>query len=226
MSQLWEESNQYRGKPISGRYTESKNKGTPGVEVTFDVMGHKKSITMYLSEKAEERTMKLLADLGFNGDFENMAFKDAEVELSCKHEEYNGKVYEKWNYWGEQQAAPIDISKAKSLTARFKSVAGPAVPKPMTPPVMPKAPAPSMAPPPAPVAKGPPPRVPVKPPESPAQMLATDEASAWAWWNKPENKGKMSDDELNAKWLEIIENINPKDAAGWHKVCEVFSIPF
>lgn len=225
MSQNWEEG-KYPAKPLSGRYIESKHKQTPGVEITFDVMEHKKTVTMYLSGAAEERTMRLLADLGFNGDFENMTFADKMVELSCKHEPYNGKVYEKWNYWGEQQAAPIDISKAKSLTARFKSVAGPAVPRPTSPPVMPKAPAPSMAPPPAPVAKGPPPRVPVKPPESPAQMLATDEASAWAWWNKPENKGKMSDDELNAKWLEIIENINPKDAAGWHKVCEVFSIPF
>lgn len=225
MSQVWEEG-KYPAKPLSGRYIESKQKGTPGVEVTFDVMQHKKTVTMYLSDKSEERTMRLLADLGFNGDFENMAFADKEVELSCKHEDYNGKTYEKWNYWGEQQAAPIDISKAKSLTARFKSVAGPAVPKPTTPPVMPKAPAPPSAPPAPPVAKGPPPRVPVKAPESPAQMLATDEASAWAWWNKPENKGKMSDDEINAKWLEIIENINPKDAAGWHKVCEVFSIPF
>lgn len=225
MSQNWEEG-KYPAKPTGGRYIESKHKQTPGVEITFDVMGHKKSVTMYLCGAAEERTLRLMADLGFNNDWENMVFADKEVELSCKHEPYNGKVYEKWNYWGEQQAAPMDINKAKSLSARFKSVAGPSVPRPTSPPVMPKAPAPSMAPPPAPVAKGPPPRVPVKPPESPAQMLATDEASAWAWWNKPENKGKMNDDEFNAKWLEIIENINPKDAAGWHKVCEVFSIPF
>ena len=216
---VWEQG-YYQGKPISGRYTESKQKGTLSVEVTFDVMGHKKVIHFYLSEKAEEKSMRLLAELGFNNNWEAMAFADVEVELQCKHEEYNNKTQERWNFWGANQSAPIDINKAKSLSARFKSVAGPAVPRPTSPPVMP------MAPPPAPVAKGPPPRVPVKPPESPAQMLATDEASAWTWWNKPENKGKMSDDELNAKWLEIIENINPKDAAGWHKVCEVFSIPF
>lgn len=222
---IWEAGN-YVGKPISGRYTESKQKGTPSVEVTFDVMGHKKVIHFYLSEKAEERSMLLLKELGFNNNWEAMAFSDVEVELQCKHEEYNGKPQERWNFWGANQSAPIDINKAKSLSARFKSVAGPAVPRPTSPPVMPKAPATSMTPPPAPVAKGPPPRVPVKPPESPAQMLATDEASAWAWWNKPENKGKMSDEESTSKWLETIENINPKDATGWHKVCEALGIPF
>ena len=172
---VWEQG-YYQGKPISGRYTESKQKGTLSVEVTFDVMGHKKVIHFYLSEKAEEKSMRLLAELGFNNNWEAMAFADVEVELQCKHEEYNNKTQERWNFWGANQSAPIDINKAKSLSARFKSVAGPAVPRPTSPPVMPK--------------------------------------------------GKMSDDELNAKWLEIIENINPKDAAGWHKVCEVFSIPF
>jgi hypothetical protein len=40
------------------------------------------------------------------------------------------------------------------------------------------------------------------------------------------NKGAMSDDDLNAKWLETVENVNPRNPEGWHKVCEVFSIPF
>jgi hypothetical protein len=220
---IWEESRDYRGKPVSGRYIESKLKGTPGMEVCFDIQGHKKHITFWLSEKAEEKTMRLLGDLKFNGDFENPAFGDVEVQLECKHEEYNGKPQEKWSFWVEQQAAPLEISKAKRLQAMFKSAVGNVpVPKPTTAPVMPKPSAPPSAPPAPPVAKGPPPRP--APLSTPAQSLATDEASAWAWVNA--NRGTMSDDDLNAKWIETVENVNPTKPEGWHKVCEVFAIPF
>lgn len=223
MSQLWEESNEYRGKPVSGRYTESKNKGTPGMEVCFDIQGHKKYITFWLTEKAEDRTLRLLGDLKFNGDFENPAFGDIEVKLSCKHEEYNGKPQERWAYWGEDQAAPLEISKAKTLQAKFKSVVGNVpVPKPTTAPVMPKPAGAPSAPPAPPAAKGPPPRPAA--PATPAQLLATDEASAWAWCNA--HRGNMSDEDLNAKWLETVENVNPRNPEGWHKVCDVFAIPF
>jgi len=223
MSQIWEESNDYRGKPVSGRYTESKNKGTPGMEVCFEISGHKKHITFWLTEKSEERTMLLLKDLGFNGDFENPKFADIEVSLQCKHEEYNGKMQERWAYWGEQQSAPLAPSAAKTLQAKFRSAVGNVpVPKPTTAPVMPKPAGAPSAPPAPPVAKGPPPRPAT--PATPAQLLATDEASAWAWVNA--NRGKMTDDELNANWLTVVENVNPKNPEGWHKVCEVFQIPF
>lgn len=223
MSQLWEESNDYRGKPVSGRYTESKNKGTPAMEVCFEISGHKKYINFWLTPACEERTFKCLHSLGWNQDFENPKFADIEVPLQCKHGEYNGKPQENWAYWGEQQSAPMDASKAKTMLARFKSVVGNVpVPRPTTAPVMPKPAAASSAPTAPPVAKGPPPRPAA--PATPAQSLATDEASAWEWVNK--NKGAMSDEDLNAKWLETVENVNPRNPEGWHKVCEVFAIPF
>lgn len=206
-SQLWAESGDYRGVPASIMFKET-SKGTPYMEVTFTVQGHPKYVKLWLSEKSQDRTMTLLKDLGFNNDWENpKVTRTTEVQLSCKHNEWQGKWYEEWSFWGERQAAaPIAKTKAAAFAAAYRNVAGAA-------PSAPKAPTFT---PPAPTAP------PTPPAPSAPTLVAKNEQEAWAVFCK-----ELSDEQYrNNAWLEAVEKIKPKTPDDWNKVASVAMIPF
>jgi len=212
-SQLWAESGDYRGVPTSIIFKET-SKGTPYMEVTFTVQGHPKYVKLWLSEKSQDRTMTLLKDLGFNNDWENPAVtRTTEVQLSCKHNEWQGKWYEEWSFWGERQAAaPIAKTKAAAYAAAFRNVAG------VTKPAAPAAP---LAPLPKPPAASPP--APLTPPAPVAeQRLASTEDEAWAVFCKE----YLDDEARNNSWLKTIAEIKPKTPEDWNRVAQVAMLPF
>jgi len=209
--QLWQESNEWQGVPKTVTYKET-TKGTPYLEVMFMVEGQPKHAKFWLSERAIDSTMARLKDLGFNGNFDDPAItRTTPVRLSCKHNEYNGKWYEEWTFWGEKQAAaPLDRTKAAQLTAQYRSIAG-KMPTPATTPT-PKAPS-SM-----------PPRPTTPPAPIPAKqsLVAHDEATAWAYWCE-----KTTDEKLrNEGWLQAVDSVKPKSAEDWNKVALIVDIPF
>lgn len=209
--QLWQESNEWEGLPKTVTYKET-SKGTPFLEVMFMVEGQPKHAKFWLSERAIDSTMARLKDLGFNGNFDDPAItRTTPVRLACKHNEYNGKWYEEWTFWGDKQAAaPLDRTKAAQLTAQYRSIAG-KMPTP-TPTPTPKAPS-SM--PPRPTA--PPAPVPADP-----TKVAKDEQSAWEYW-----VNKTTDEKLrNEGWLATVAEIKPKTEADWNRVALAVDIPF
>lgn len=209
--QLWQESSEWEGVPKSIRYGET-TKGTPYMEVTFNVDGHSKTAKFWMTERSIDSTLIRLKDLGFNGNFDSPQLtRTTPVRLSCKHNEYNGKWYEEWTFWGDKQAAsPIDRSKAAQFAAQYKNVVGHQVaspaptPRPTTPPA-PKIPTPAPAP------------VPADP-----TKVAKDEQSAWEYW-----VNKTTDEKLrNEGWLATVAEINPKTEADWNRVALAVDIPF
>lgn len=227
-SHLWQESDDWMGVPCGITYAESQLSGTPHMLVTFDIDGHKKQIKLWLTERAEARTMELLGQLGFNGDFVNPSLSRTEpCKLSCKHDVYEGKWKENWTFWGDQKTFDLDRGKAAQLAARFKATAsaGPKPPgKPTPPPTAGSKPAATA--PPANTASKP---APPKPHASaPPAKVATNSDEAWAYWLK--QTSNMNDDTRNEHWREAVDQfgkaedqITPEE---WNKVALAADIPF
>jgi hypothetical protein len=243
--ELFTESKDYDGVVESGVYKESSKKGTPFLEVTFDVMGHKRTVDFYLSEKAEQMSLERLKDLGWNGSVESPAFSHTEpVKLECKHKEHNGKWYENWTYWGKPREPKVykpDASKARELAAKYKSLpsATPTPPTSKQPPAPSKPGSPSLvrvpvvdgicavptkAPPAPPTAK--------KAPEEPVWRKAPPLNMEKAWEVIMERHGQ-DEDRAKAEWKDSIEGVtketkvNSEDFTDqhWGYVAQ-FAIPF
>lgn len=223
-SQLWPEG-PYDAKPESIIYDESSQKGTPHFKVTFDIEGNKKHAYLYLSDAAWPNSEEKLKKLGFNGEFEAPAIDTSlTITLNCKHETYNNKTREKWDFFAKDRAAAtLDKSKAMQLKARFKASA-PSASKPPTGKPTPPAPKVSTPPTKAPPSKGPPPQG--KPSPSNA-MVAQDKDEAWEYWGK---KHPDMDDELKGKmWIEAVNaqgDENKLTPEQWNKIALVIDIPF
>lgn len=197
-------------------------KGTP--QLVFAVNVHvttsdvrRRNITLFLSDKALPYSEKTLADLGFNGDYENPCIKPEAyadgVEVYCKHEEYeaNGerKMAERWNFSMPRAAVkPASDTVKATLAQRWRAQYGaapvavkPAAPAPTTPP-----PAPFQA---------------TKPPPPVTGIVMTKEKAwdKWAaeWGNTPT---------LNDMWTNIVLQIaagRPESALtskDWERVAE------
>jgi hypothetical protein len=219
--QLWEEG-EYEAKPVSLVYKESAAKGTPYMEVSFNVDGKTKTCNLWLTEAAENSTLNKLKALGFNGDFYESPAIDITlvVSITCKHEEYNGKWKEAWSYWGSR-SSPIDKAKAAALTARYRAAGGTVSKAPSRP-----APKPAATEPPRPTPKPPAPK-PAAP--SPAEeVVASNANEAWAHWLKivPE-QGR------DEAWIEICKQygdrtgdeskIKPNE---WDEIAKTGGVPF
>jgi hypothetical protein len=83
---------------------------------------------------------KRLTALAFNGDFENPDVTHEPVQLTCKHEEYQGKTQERWDLaefaTRERQAPQAD--EIRKLKARWNTDQQ-ATKKPTGKPATPKA---------------------------------------------------------------------------------------
>lgn len=145
----------YKGKLLSAVFTAPEGK-SPAMAMEFDLDTCKRTVFLYLSDNAWPYTEEKLRRLGFNGNFETPEFTTTECELVCKHEEYEGKMKEKWDVAGGFKPEPAPPDVAKQFGAKWRATVGAPPGKPAGKPSAPPPPAaqPS-APPPA--AKSPPP---------------------------------------------------------------------
>lgn len=143
------EQGRYQGNITASVFAAAKNTGSPQFVIECEVFtldgtpSGTAKVYLSCSDKAWDYTEPKLKRLGFNGDFEKPEFSNGQgINLTCKHEEYQGKQQEKWDLGGGMpQPAGADVTK--TFAARWKSTNG-AAPKPAgrpTPPPPPSAPA-------------------------------------------------------------------------------------
>ena len=107
------------------------DKGTPFLRLTFHAAEGQIDGYLYLSDKAIDRTCQVLKDIGFAGDFDRLdTLKGVAVSITCEMEDFEGKdrLKVRWINPPRKEVAPPPAGLAKSLTARFRSIAGPAKP--------------------------------------------------------------------------------------------------
>jgi len=134
--------------------TESGKNKSQAIAVTFTVTcraesgdwkqlgaDSKATVFLYLTEKAWEFSTAKLKALGFNGDFDNPSFDETTIStgvaLECRHEEYDGKIRDKWEIAGGS-VAKAQSNTISKLNARWNQLATPTKPtgRPVAP--MPK----------------------------------------------------------------------------------------
>ena len=150
-------------------------------------------------------TEKKLKQLGFGGDFAEPTFspsasKDG-VELSCRHEEYDGRTVERWDLARagiEYEPAATDRLHRLNALWKASSKAAERSPRPSPPPVV------------------------------RAKRTATRD-TAWdklldTW------EGKKTPDELNEIWQRLLDDRGKPEseftAADWTAVEESADVPF
>jgi hypothetical protein len=133
---------EYEAQRIMSAGPRSAQTGNVGLEVAFEVDGHRVCVTFWLSEKAFERSQRQLTSLGFNGDFENPQFSaTGPFVLSLRHEMYKDKLQPQWNL--ASGADRPDPAKLAIVSQRFKAASRtssgppPAPRVPTTPPAPP-----------------------------------------------------------------------------------------
>ena len=220
-SQMFAESRDWDGTVKSGVYKESKN-GTPYIEVTFDVAGHMKNVPFYLSDKAMDSSLVRLKELGWNGDVNDVQFSRTEpVKLECKHELYNDKLSEKWQYWGAPKQYKADALKANTITGKYKSIVSMTPPPAPTTKMPPPPSKPSTPPPPSSLTSmGPPPTMDIP---KPAQIASTME-EAWAYYCK--QCGSV--EKATERWQSTLEANGrlPNNPEEWNKFAHAVDVPF
>jgi len=92
----------------------------------------------FLTDAAWPYTERKLGEVGFNGDFTNPAASGAAVdpgmELECKHEQRDGKNYERWDLpYGSRETAPPPDETLRRWGAKWKAERKPGG-RPSTPP--------------------------------------------------------------------------------------------
>lgn len=121
---------------------ESTKKGTPGVFFDFETGEGAIEGTLWLSEKAYERTLNTLREcFGFNDDFSTLAEqaegKQVNIDVQMEPDEKGEKEWPRVKWINPLRAAakPVAGGLLAQLSARAKMVARPATaPKAPTPP--------------------------------------------------------------------------------------------
>ena len=144
------EKTYYRGKLAGFVYSESKEKKTPTFEFRFDIDEKKvdgewvevpsitRSVYCYATETRVEQFAKELQLIGFNvhetdlGDIGDWVEQNQgrTVNLSMKHEEYQGKTKERWELAQEYTPKVSDVAGLKGIAKRFGSLVKSVTPKP------------------------------------------------------------------------------------------------
>lgn len=222
----------YRAKLAEMQFGQSANKGTPQIDLIVDVTIstndiRRKTISMYMSEKAAPYTEEKLALLGFNGDFDHPWCETTEFDVYVKHEPWanaekgTSGIGEKWNVSSAgSRAKPADDGVKAQMSQRWraqygsKPVARPSAPPPVTPASTPPTP-PLSAPP-----KGPPPEV------APAADV-WDKNRAWAEW-----EAEFGDKLDVSKWTQVLQQVmgtrteRQLTSKDWQDVAKAAGIPF
>lgn len=219
---------EYQGVFLSHKCTASALKGTPCIEVDFDVQGHIKQVQMWITEGGlAGMTGDQLAHLGCEGVYPDVAFNPPNpVTLYCKHEEYKGRMRERWNVSLPRAAndnASAAAARAMKLWAARRGVQPAPTGRPTVPAITAPAPRAAVSP--------PPPKAPAPPPPPPKVADAapvTDVNSAWAAVSSVDPDGTKlwaaitaardgsegTPQEIAAKltpaeWEAIVTSINP-----------------
>lgn len=93
---------------------------------------------IFCSDAAWEYAKPKLEALGFNGKFDDeIDFSVTEFEIECKHETYNGKLREKWEFpHGGGKVTPLDKTSAMRMSTLWRAGAA-KTPKPKGKPAAP-----------------------------------------------------------------------------------------
>lgn len=93
-----------------------------------DITPATRTITMWLTPAAQERTFAQLESMGWNGSFAAPEFSMENVtqaQLACEHEPYKGKLQERWSLYEYNSSmnsladAPADV--IRTLEANYKN---------------------------------------------------------------------------------------------------------
>jgi len=133
----------YTATVVRAEIAESKTKGTPGVFFTFRTSEGEIDGTLWLSEKAYERTLNTLRVVfGFNDDFASLAeqVETRECSITVKNElDDQGKEWPRVQWINALKSAnkPAATGLLAKLTANARKIAKPAntpVPSPVAAP--------------------------------------------------------------------------------------------
>lgn len=195
--------------------------GTPMLELEVWIdNNNSRRVYLPLTDVARAKWVDdTLEFLGFNGDplapeFDPKFYEEGSLPLRCRHDEYNGKIREKWDInRGAGSNAPMRPDVAARIKADWKARHGagrPAQPKTSTPPPARSSPPPSRS----------------APPPAAAKPFGKDEA--WAAW---EDCYAAEDKPVNTdRWLETIARFGKPEerftADDWRKIAEAATTPF
>lgn len=129
-------------------------KGSPQMQVKFQIthvwgeseydsvpLPFERSVFISLTSNALYYAEQKLARLGFNDDFNEIAFKEAGAELRCSHDTYQGEPKERWDIegeWSGGSANTLNSDEIRKLSAVWKARKPQAAPpKPTGAPQMP-----------------------------------------------------------------------------------------
>lgn len=167
---LWE-AGSYVGRLVRHELVTSGLKGTPGIKLTFEVYGYEIDVHVWITDASADIAAEQLQAVGWNGDFVSAGFDPPdEVPLWMKHEEYRGRMQERWSISTLERRpppAPTDDALVR-FAARYKNLSKA---PPAAPPGRPVAARPAAKP-------APKPRPDAGPPPQPARS----QKEAWAVW--------------------------------------------
>lgn len=141
----YKDGGKYLCEVVQQGFTESKNKGTLGFflrfkplleidkndpTVSYESPNYERTIEMWITENTIDNHIRVLRGLGFTGssfrelDPDNpshFSFVGNEIALLCRHQEYDGKVYDKFEfpYTGGGKTLPSDSKVASKLDNLF-----------------------------------------------------------------------------------------------------------
>lgn len=207
--EMWPEGN-YKGVYLGYEFG-TANSGTPFIEYRFDIDGKRViTVTDYLTPNNKKYVEERMAVLGVSGTYPNLSFAPSgPVPLWMKHEEYKGKVRERWSISTAARKPPNPSAIADFFGV---SVAAPAIAPP---------PRPTPTPPPRPTG----PARPLSPADKAAEEdrvrldAAKDLNSAWAVWVA---RG-YNDDDGTARFRKEIDDRGGEKALTpeqWRAVAE------
>ena len=142
MSTTYTEGGLYKGKIVKWGLAESKAKKTPQIFYTiliesetddkgaeYECPSNERTVYRALTESTVDWVLEELAKLGFSGtSFAQLDpahaqahdFTGTEVVVKCKHEEYNGKTQERFEFQlGGGGPAQMEQSATKKLDSMF-----------------------------------------------------------------------------------------------------------
>lgn len=129
----------YLGEVHQWGLGESKNENkTPYLYVAFKVthqagggewlpadVSEERTVFLWLSEKALDRTLQIIGDMGFVGD--DLSKLDLpgdkrQVQFECKEETYDNKVREKWEVYGNRsiEHKALEGNAVRALNAHWQ----------------------------------------------------------------------------------------------------------
>ena len=196
------EEGTYNGNLVGAEFDVTDN-GKDRTTLTFEIDGSQRKVFLYWSGGAAQYTAEKLKHLGWNGDIDSPEFSNTDnIELSCKHEEYQGKTRERWDIWVPRERRAPDSQSKANIKSLWRAQGGGAAPKtPTGKPTAPPKPAAPKAP-----SKGPPKAPPKDETADRDAPWVENEESAWQKWSDAAGGDEVDQD----RWFAVIEATEKK----------------